>query len=120
MLSPPRLPASWVGFNAGASTPRSRASTGVMRCEKYGVLHAKPCTVMHGLFEFNGGIFRSILCGWLLAQFSLPVRVNMVLCQCIFLLIINPRSLIRPESDGCQNVAVSRCVMNFRAGRQPI
>lgn len=51
MLSSPRLPASWVGFNAGASTPLSHVSSGVLICEKYGVLHAKPCTVMHGLIE---------------------------------------------------------------------
>nr|DAV42893.1 MAG TPA: Photosystem II protein D1, Photosystem II, photosynthesis, PSII, membrane [Caudoviricetes sp.] len=28
MLSPPRLPASWVGFNAGVSEVPNRASAG--------------------------------------------------------------------------------------------
>ena len=88
MLSPPRLPASWVGFNAGASAPLSHVSSGVLICEKYGVLHAKPCTVMHGLIELNSGILWLILNGVLLSQFCLPMRINTDPYLGIFLVII--------------------------------
>jgi hypothetical protein len=54
---------------------------------------------MHGLIELDSSIFWRILSGILLAQFCLPVRINTVLYRGIFLLIINPRSRIRPESD---------------------
>ncbi|EDP9953064.1 hypothetical protein HX77_003512 [Salmonella enterica subsp. enterica] len=49
MLSPPRLPALWVGFNAGARTRRRRASSGGERPERASQTHAKQCTCcMHG------------------------------------------------------------------------
>jgi hypothetical protein len=52
MLSPPRLPALEVAFNAGASTGSGRAGTGAAGDKKYGNLNAKPCTLwMHGFFR---------------------------------------------------------------------
>jgi len=44
MLSSPRLPALWVGFNAGAWMASGRASTGAGGAAGGGKLHAKPCS----------------------------------------------------------------------------
>lgn len=44
MLSPPRLPALWVGFNAGARTRRRRASSGVTYTKLVNLAQAKTCT----------------------------------------------------------------------------
>lgn len=49
MLSPPRLPALVTSFHATARSSRSRATTGVVRSVRQGILHADPCTLcMHG------------------------------------------------------------------------
>jgi len=65
MLSPPRLPALCVGFNAHAKRGSGRTSTGAAGCEKLADLHAKPCSIyMHGYFYLNYGFFRGILRGF--------------------------------------------------------
>lgn len=43
MLTPPRLPASWVGFNAVARTRRRRASTGGAQTRQGRETHAIRC-----------------------------------------------------------------------------
>lgn len=47
MLSPPRLPASWVGFNAPAFKGIRRISAGRTCHSKINTVHANSCDVMY-------------------------------------------------------------------------
>jgi len=44
MLSPPRLPAFYIAFNAGALTRSEHATTALKVAEKYSFFNAKACS----------------------------------------------------------------------------